>query len=67
MFQGYLCIDYQEKMWDMMHPDQHIDIHLTDEYMMRPEASVSAMVFHHPQARYFSINDKDLASFENKG
>ncbi|RSL33836.1 hypothetical protein D7Z54_09100 [Salibacterium salarium] len=25
------------------------------EYMMEPEASVSAMVFAHPEARYFSV------------
>jgi len=25
--------------------------------MMEPEASVSAIVFHHPQATYFSVGD----------
>ena len=33
--------------------------------MMEPEASVSAMVFHHPEAKYFAINESDLESFEN--
>ncbi len=57
-------LEDQEKMWDLMHPDQTIDITLTEEYMMRPEASVSALVFHNPQARYFSISPEDLAEFE---
>ncbi len=32
-----------------------IGVHLTDGFMMDPEASVSALVVHHPQARYFSV------------
>jgi 5-methyltetrahydrofolate--homocysteine methyltransferase len=32
-----------------------IGVQLTDGFMMDPEASVSAMVFHHPQARYFAV------------
>jgi 5-methyltetrahydrofolate--homocysteine methyltransferase len=32
-----------------------IGVHLTDGFMMDPEASVSAMVFHHPDARYFAV------------
>jgi 5-methyltetrahydrofolate--homocysteine methyltransferase len=31
-----------------------IGVHLTEGFMMDPEASVSALVVHHPQARYFS-------------
>jgi 5-methyltetrahydrofolate--homocysteine methyltransferase len=33
---------------------QDIDIHLTEGFMMDPEASVSAVVFHHPDARYLA-------------
>jgi 5-methyltetrahydrofolate--homocysteine methyltransferase len=32
-----------------------IGVELTDGYMMDPEASVSALVLHHPQARYFAV------------
>lgn len=59
-------LEDQAKMWELMHPDQTIGVSLTEEYMMRPEASVSALVFHHPQARYFSISPEDLAEFEQK-
>ena len=27
--------------------------------MMEPEASVTALVFHHPDARYFSLTEDD--------
>jgi 5-methyltetrahydrofolate--homocysteine methyltransferase len=33
---------------------EKIGVSLTDGFMMDPEASVSALVVHHPQARYFS-------------
>jgi 5-methyltetrahydrofolate--homocysteine methyltransferase len=32
-----------------------IGVTLTDGHMMDPEASVSALVFHHPGARYFAV------------
>ncbi len=32
-----------------------IGVHLTEGFMMDPEASVSAMVFHHPGAKYFAV------------
>jgi len=32
-----------------------IGVSLTEGFMMGPEASVSALVFHHPDARYFSV------------
>lgn len=44
----------QEKLFRLLRPED-IGIHLTDSFMMEPEASVSAMVFSHPQARYFSV------------
>jgi 5-methyltetrahydrofolate--homocysteine methyltransferase len=34
---------------------QDIGVELTEGDMMDPEASVSALVFHHPDARYFSV------------
>lgn len=34
---------------------EEIGVRLTESDMMDPEASVSAIVFHHPDARYFSV------------
>ena len=43
----------QEKLWSLLDPD-HIGVSLTEGHMMDPEASVSALVLHHPDAKYFS-------------
>ena len=44
----------QEYIFRLLKPEQ-IGITLTDGHMMEPEASISAMVFHHPEAKYFSV------------
>jgi 5-methyltetrahydrofolate--homocysteine methyltransferase len=47
-------LEDQAKLFNLLEPSK-IGIQLTDEYMMEPEASVSAMVFAHPKGRYFSV------------
>jgi 5-methyltetrahydrofolate--homocysteine methyltransferase len=47
----------QAALWELLEPEE-IGVTLTDGMMMEPEASVSAMVFHHPDARYFSVSGK---------
>lgn len=47
-------LEDQRKLFELLRPEQ-INIHLTDGFMMEPEASVSAMVFSHPEARYFQV------------
>ncbi|HET6406214.1 MAG TPA: vitamin B12 dependent-methionine synthase activation domain-containing protein, partial [Candidatus Thermoplasmatota archaeon] len=42
----------QEKLFRLLAPED-IGVRLTEGHMMDPEASVSALVFHHPDARYF--------------
>ncbi|HSF04179.1 MAG TPA: methionine synthase [Methylomirabilota bacterium] len=42
----------QAELWRLLGPEQ-IGVTLTEGFMMDPEASVSALVFHHPQAKYF--------------
>jgi 5-methyltetrahydrofolate--homocysteine methyltransferase len=44
----------QEKIFALLRPER-IGMQLTEGHMMDPEASVSALVFHHPQAHYFVI------------
>jgi 5-methyltetrahydrofolate--homocysteine methyltransferase len=48
-------LELQQTFWDLLDPDE-VGIALTDGMMMDPEASVSAMVFHHPDCRYFSAS-----------
>jgi len=42
----------QRILFDLLEPAQ-IGLGLTEGFMMDPEASVSALVFHHPEAKYF--------------
>jgi len=48
-------LDHQAALWRLLEPEE-IGVTLTDGMMMEPEASVSAVVFHHPDARYFSVS-----------
>ncbi|MHC4858458.1 MAG: methionine synthase [Planctomycetota bacterium] len=42
----------QRSLFDLLRPEE-VGVGLTEGDMMDPEASVSALVFHHPDARYF--------------
>ena len=50
-------LEQQKKLFRLLDPERNIGVRLTEGLMMDPEASVSAMVFHHPEARYFSVED----------
>lgn len=39
---------------------KNINVELTEEYMMDPEGSVSAIVFHHPEAKYFNLDNEAI-------
>jgi 5-methyltetrahydrofolate--homocysteine methyltransferase len=45
----------QQLLFQLIHPES-VGVSLTDGFMMDPEASVSALVFHHSQARYFNVD-----------
>ncbi|MDM5225544.1 methionine synthase [Cytobacillus sp. NJ13] len=47
-------LEDQKKLFKLIQPED-IGVKLTEECMMEPEASVSAMVFAHPEARYFNV------------
>lgn len=47
-------LDDQQQLFALMKPED-IGIELTEGSMMEPEASVSALVFAHPEARYFNV------------
>ncbi|GEN83530.1 methionine synthase [Sporosarcina luteola] len=48
-------LDDQAKLFGLLKPED-IGVYLTEEFMMEPEASVSAIVFAHPDARYFNVD-----------
>jgi len=49
-------LEDQEPLFRLLRPER-IGVQLTDGFMMDPEASVSALVFHHPAARYFNVGN----------
>jgi 5-methyltetrahydrofolate--homocysteine methyltransferase len=56
---GYpACPDLEDQtgIWKILRPED-IGVQLTEGFMMDPEASVSALVFHHPDCTYFSMGD----------
>jgi 5-methyltetrahydrofolate--homocysteine methyltransferase len=53
-------MDDQQGIWKLLQPDE-IGVHLTEGMMMEPEASVSALVFHHPDCAYFSVSEETEA------
>jgi 5-methyltetrahydrofolate--homocysteine methyltransferase len=57
-------LEDQAKLFRLLDVQGTIGVQLTEGYMMDPEASVSALVFHHPEARYFVIPPSDLEAFE---
>jgi 5-methyltetrahydrofolate--homocysteine methyltransferase len=46
-------LEDQAGLWKLLHPEE-IGVDLTEGWMMDPEASVSALVFHHPDCGYFT-------------
>ena len=46
-------LEDQSKLFQLIEP-RRIDVALTDEFMLHPEQSTSAIVVHHPEAKYFN-------------
>ncbi len=55
-YPAWPALDDQLILFQLLRPTD-IGVRLTEGMMMEPEASVSAIVFHHPEARYFSIGE----------
>jgi 5-methyltetrahydrofolate--homocysteine methyltransferase len=53
-------LDDQQGLWKLLRPEE-IGVQLTEGMMMEPEASVSALVFHHPDCAYFTADEGDAA------
>jgi 5-methyltetrahydrofolate--homocysteine methyltransferase len=56
-------LEDQQILFQLLRPEE-IGVALTDGCMMDPEASVSALVFHHPDAHYFSVLEDSPAAAE---
>lgn len=47
-------IEDQRTLFELLRPEE-FGIELTDEFMLVPEQSTSALICHHPEAKYFNI------------
>ncbi len=59
-------LEDQEQLFRLLKVSDNLDVELTEGYMMDPEASVSALVFHHPDARYFNLSEQDIERLEKE-
>jgi 5-methyltetrahydrofolate--homocysteine methyltransferase len=47
-------LEDQEKLFELLQPER-IGVELTEEFQLDPEQSTSAIIVHHPDAKYFNI------------
>ncbi len=47
-------LEDQAKLFDLLQPER-IGVELSEEFQLEPEQSTSAIVVHHPEAKYFNI------------
>jgi 5-methyltetrahydrofolate--homocysteine methyltransferase len=55
---GYpACPDHTEKgtLWQLLQPDKHIGLNITESFAMFPTAAVSGWYFSHPDSKYFGL------------
>jgi 5-methyltetrahydrofolate--homocysteine methyltransferase len=60
-------LEDQSKLFRLLDAERHgLRVCLTEGFMMDPESSVSAIVFHHPQAKYFNLSEADIGRLERE-
>ncbi|MGH7878681.1 MAG: vitamin B12 dependent-methionine synthase activation domain-containing protein, partial [Candidatus Binataceae bacterium] len=58
-------LEDQAQLFRLLELEQNdLGLRLTEGYMMDPESSVSAMVFHNPMTKYFSLSPADIERLE---
>jgi len=48
-------LEDQTKLFALLHPEQNVGVRLTSGFLLEPEQSTSAIVVHHPGAKYFVV------------
>jgi len=59
-------LEDQQGIWTLLRPEE-IGVHLTEGFMMDPEASVSALVFQHPDCAYFTASEAAASTPDEVG
>jgi len=58
-------LEDQEQLFRLLEVEKNIGVHLTEGCMMDPEGSVTALVLHHPDAKYFNLSPEDIERLEH--
>jgi 5-methyltetrahydrofolate--homocysteine methyltransferase len=48
-------LEDQTKLFALLHPKENLGVRLTSGFLLEPEQSTSAIVVHHPTAKYFVV------------
>jgi len=48
-------LEDQTKLFALLHPEENVGVKLTSGFLLDPEQSTSAIVVHHPAAKYFVV------------
>src|SRR5437763_12241441 len=48
-------LEDQTKLFALLHPEENVGVRLTSGFLLEPEQSTSAIVVHHPAAKYFVV------------
>jgi 5-methyltetrahydrofolate--homocysteine methyltransferase len=56
-------LEDQTGLFELIDPTQ-VGITLTEQFLLEPEQSTTAIVFHHPQAKYFNVKRGGEVEFE---
>jgi len=59
-------LEDQAELFRLLAVTEAIGVELTEGFMMEPESAVSAVVLHHPDAKYFSLAEADVAALEER-
>ena len=65
---GYpACPEHSEKetLFNLLEVEKSIGVSLTENYAMKPAATISGLYFSHPESRYFSVGKISLEQVEN--
>ncbi len=46
-------LEDQAKLFALLHPEENVGVRLTTGFLLEPEQSTSAIIVHHPAAKYF--------------
>ena len=49
-------LEDQQQLFELLQPER-IGVSLSEEFMLVPEVATSAIIVHHPEARYFSVGE----------